>query len=642
MLSSPFFQVVLTGMVCGWVFSPLIAAPPQYAVREPEPVTTPVAVRVNQPQRAYDAAIPVFPAVPGRLPMTALQTAVLPAAMPFAEVCRQPFQPLVQLSPTSTIRRAPLQRWIRFGLHNPGTDTVLLWCGFGSVEPAHLYQVSRGGLTGREMGAYVKNAQYGTWQEQAAYGRIYIPPGDTVYVWFAGGYFRHRFNDTVELLTDAAATARFAHETRGYMSLRQTGWAMVVLLGFMGLFFGMQYLQSSHRPMGYYAAYVWAMGLFFLYHAERLETSAMLLACLPNVLVWNELPFIALANLAYLQFVHTFFGFSKATGGGDRIFRYLIGGHIALVLLSLLGELFFYEEGYVPLLYDAGTVFASVAQIVSFLLIARKPGAAERMVRIGGAVLIVVNVATGIIPYPQRVELLGPDHLIVFKAGVVLEILLFAGALGLQTRRHALDREKALHLRAELARDLHDDLGSTLSSISILSEAMVKSLPDPAAQQCVSALGERAREVMDAMDDIVWGIHPGNDSMEQMLHRMKEFAVDMLETQDITLHFEATATLPALAVPMEKRKDLYLIFKEAINNAAKYSGATEVWVQVRHNNGRLHIEIRDNGRGFDEQYMKPGNGLRNMHQRAGQMGGTCQIVSKPGEGTKILAVVPYS
>ena len=207
-------------------------------------------------------------------------------------------------------------------------------------------------------------------------------------------------------------------------------------------------------------------------------------------------------------------------------------------------------------------------------------------------------------------------------------------------RYRELQRLQQVKLRLRIARDLHDEMGSTLSSISILSEAALHHLQADLDRVRIRAIGERARQVMDAMSDIVWSVNPGNDSMPNVLERMEEFALEILESQGIALHFEATETVKTLKLPMEKRKDFYLLFKEAINNAAKYSCASDVWVSLKAENGRLSMEVRDNGRGFGHGQVNPGNGLWNMQHRAEKLGGKLLLESEERKGTRIWLELP--
>lgn len=192
-------------------------------------------------------------------------------------------------------------------------------------------------------------------------------------------------------------------------------------------------------------------------------------------------------------------------------------------------------------------------------------------------------------------------------------------------------------VRNRVARDLHDDMGSTLSTINILS-AMAKSKISsdvPKATEYLSKITSNSQRMMEAMDDIVWSIKPSNDSMQRIVARMRELASSLLESKDIDVHFEVSEDVPDVRLDMEARRDFFLIFKEAINNAAKYSHATTVQVRIYRDGQRLHLQVEDNGRGFEPELADSGNGLNNMQRRAANMKARFSLRSKPGEGTLI-------
>ncbi|HEY0042280.1 MAG TPA: ATP-binding protein, partial [Flavisolibacter sp.] len=197
-------------------------------------------------------------------------------------------------------------------------------------------------------------------------------------------------------------------------------------------------------------------------------------------------------------------------------------------------------------------------------------------------------------------------------------------------------------IRTRVARDLHDDMGSTLSTINILS-AMAKSKmsTDPVKTATyIGKISDNSQRMMEAMDDIVWSIKPSNDSMQRVTARMREFATSVLEAKDIALHFEVAEEVFDVKLNMEARRDFFLIFKEALNNAAKYSKATEVWVNVSLQNKQLSVIIKDNGQGFDVAKADNGNGLGNMHKRADGVHGKLRIRSEEGKGTEVKLTVP--
>ena len=190
-------------------------------------------------------------------------------------------------------------------------------------------------------------------------------------------------------------------------------------------------------------------------------------------------------------------------------------------------------------------------------------------------------------------------------------------------------------LRQRIARELHDDIGSTVSSISILTAAAKRHIKEPRSNIPLDLIGNKAQEALDHIGDIIWMMQSEEISNADLLQRMKSFAVEILEAQGIRLHFPDAGEAAVLPLTVEKRKELYLLFKEAVNNAAKYSNASEVHIGLNYRNNRLHLEIRDNGRGFNPADTPHGNGLASMRRRAERLGGKLQIESAPELGTSI-------
>jgi signal transduction histidine kinase len=200
---------------------------------------------------------------------------------------------------------------------------------------------------------------------------------------------------------------------------------------------------------------------------------------------------------------------------------------------------------------------------------------------------------------------------------------------------HYITRQKLKlqALRIKIASDLHDDVGGTLSSISIFAE-MAKQQSKEVIPM-LDTIGESSRNMLDAMADIVWTINPENDQFAKIILRMRGFAYDLLGAKKIDFEFLADEELAKIKLPMEVRKNLYLIFKEATNNMVKYSHADRAVFSVNGDNNNLVMMIRDNGLGFDMSQTSAGNGLTNMKRRAEEMGGKLNIESRPGEGTTI-------
>jgi two-component system sensor histidine kinase UhpB len=208
----------------------------------------------------------------------------------------------------------------------------------------------------------------------------------------------------------------------------------------------------------------------------------------------------------------------------------------------------------------------------------------------------------------------------------------------LQRTKRQLEVEK---MRNDIARDLHDDLGSALSSINIMSQMALRNGASSNTTY-FQRISEQSARMMENMSDIVWSIKPGNDGLEQFVVRMKEFASEILEPKNITYRFHENGAMPEVKLDAAKRKNLFLVFKEAVNNAAKYSKAQNVDIKLSVVNGTLTLLVRDDGVGYDYSTIRPGNGLRNIEERAQTMQGKAMTNSSPENGTEIIIEIPVT
>ena len=194
-------------------------------------------------------------------------------------------------------------------------------------------------------------------------------------------------------------------------------------------------------------------------------------------------------------------------------------------------------------------------------------------------------------------------------------------------------------LRTRIATDLHDDVGSTLSSISILSDILVQQVSNPQSAKMVRAIGINAHKMLEKIDDIIWVVNPTNDKFQNLGLRIREFAIPLFESKSIRNEIRFDKGMNLLQLPMEVRRNIYLIAKEAINNAIKYSECKLVKISFRHEHACLILEIIDDGMGFNPDAATSRNGIRNMRLRATQINASIEIVSGPGKGTKIVLTV---
>lgn len=188
-------------------------------------------------------------------------------------------------------------------------------------------------------------------------------------------------------------------------------------------------------------------------------------------------------------------------------------------------------------------------------------------------------------------------------------------------------------IRNSIADDLHDDIGSTLSSIRIINDlAKAKS---PEALLLLNSIGENTAAIQENMSDIVWAINPRNDHFENIVLRMNVFATEILDAKKIQLQFDSDEALKTARLSMGQRKNLYLFFKEVINNATKYSDARKVRVEICKKDQHIEMSITDDGKGFDDSTLVSGNGMCSLKKRAEELNGVYRIDSQVDKGTEV-------
>ncbi|MGD1088399.1 MAG: sensor histidine kinase [Verrucomicrobiota bacterium] len=206
-------------------------------------------------------------------------------------------------------------------------------------------------------------------------------------------------------------------------------------------------------------------------------------------------------------------------------------------------------------------------------------------------------------------------------------------------QKHALERE-----RARIAQDLHDDLGSSLTRISLLSGLLRadKNNPDQVESHAIK-LSQSADQTVRALEEIVWAVRPGSDSLQSLVDYITHFANELFEGTPTRCRLDLPHDLPALPLPPDFRHNIFLIVKEALTNTLKHASAKEVHVQAKVSANLLEICVQDDGTGFVLVAPKAEgkqHGLKNMQQRAEDMGGKLTWHCPPEKGTNILLVVP--
>lgn len=257
----------------------------------------------------------------------------------------------------------------------------------------------------------------------------------------------------------------------------------------------------------------------------------------------------------------------------------------------------------------------------------------------------------------QEIALLKKDRLLYqadmqnqrlfrYGEGIVVLLLVISGLLVMARYRVAQKAKRLLEIekiRNNIARNLHDDIGSAITSINILSKVALKQEGgNLQVTRDLEKIKDRSSLIMENMGDIVWAINPANDPLDKTILKMKEFAAEILESAGIDFVFTAEGKLGEIQLGVEERKNFYLIFKEVVNNMVKYSGATSAEIVLKKDAGSFSLTITDNGRGFDATRQYTGNGLKNIRSRVDEMKAGLRIDSSPGIGTRIEVAMPLT
>lgn len=227
--------------------------------------------------------------------------------------------------------------------------------------------------------------------------------------------------------------------------------------------------------------------------------------------------------------------------------------------------------------------------------------------------------------------------IILLISSLFFAVVRYISQRNLKEKLLRLEKEQAVEKeRNRISRDMHDDLGSGLTKIAIMSEVVKKQIHEPEkAKQQLENISESSRELVDNLQDIIWVLNPKNDTLESLAVYIREYGVKFFEPFGIAIHFNYPDKFDKLKLSEETRRNIFLVIKETFNNIAKHAWSNNVAVTVEQDLSTVIIIITDDGKGFDQEKIRPfSNGLTNMKNRIEQVGGEYSIDSEPGKGTK--------
>jgi hypothetical protein len=243
-------------------------------------------------------------------------------------------------------------------------------------------------------------------------------------------------------------------------------------------------------------------------------------------------------------------------------------------------------------------------------------------------------------PAEFRFSIVMPFYQRPFFIFLMITLFIFViYAIRIQRLRNRFRIER---LRLNIAQDLHDDIGSTLGSINLLSKTAKRRLDNRLAPEEVSPIfqkiGESAENSLEAMDDIVWSINPKKDKMEDLLIRMREFAIPLFEARNIEFEFHVDR-IHDQSISMNLRRNAFLIYKESIHNIVKHAHADRVVIRIYLEHGAFCMEVRDNGKGICRDKPSSRHGMKSMQDRASMVKGHL-VVHSTQAGTSIIFQAP--
>lgn len=425
------------------------------------------------------------------------------------------------------------------------------------------------------------------------------------------------------------------------------------------------FFHRKTKLLADYSIYLW---ISFLYGLSRVIYFVTSEVTSPFIRITNgDETFQMLAFIMYVRFAGTAMDLDKEKEKYAlffvRITAYIVLAYIIFQIIVVNTDISFdvYVIGKILI-----RVYLLFLGFIMVLIVLRKRKQIYYRYLGGGAISMIVF---GLISslgnlYPNTTFIMSP--LTWLMLGFFTDVLFFSSAIGYRLKKEATEKEMALvtilqqqealqrneleklqaiyHTREEerlrIAKDLHDDVGATLSGIKVFSQ-LAKERPVN-SKEYLDKIDNYSDDMLDKMSDIIWSINTGNNSFDHMINKLRGYALTITTAKDIKLNFQVDASIQQHVLDMNLRKNIYLIIKEAINNAVKYAGGPGIRVELKAKGRGAELIIADDGRGFDRSKVTAGNGLLNMERRAREINGTFTIETAPGQGTMIRVFFDFT
>ncbi len=417
----------------------------------------------------------------------------------------------------------------------------------------------------------------------------------------------------------------------------------LTLLAVLGL---LQFLQNHDTAFFWYAVYLsLSLSLLLKFFAIDLRQPRFLGISLE--FVFSAAPILlSFISAAYIQFMRSFLGLDQSNGRLSMIAKKLFRATCFFAAINV-GIFFWPERPFFYQNYIASFFWMFGVGVFFIAVLAKSRNPLARYAVFGTTFLTVLPAFVVLKNAKPGLEASLFDTSMFWNSlGLLLESLCFALGLGEKSRLWSLEKQQAEQklssLRTVVAQDLHDDLGSEMSSVSLAAFAAARSGDSIRMAAELEKVAAQSSKMVDEMRDIVWALSPENNSTERLAERMRAFSARLFDDQNVELHFDFSSETTGLKMEPEARKQLYLFFKEAATNAARHASAKNVFVKMGVEKGHFLLEIRDDGAGFDKNEPTKslgGNGLLNLEKRANALGGRLEIEAEKGAGAAIRLII---
>ncbi len=533
--------------------------------------------------------------------------------------------------------------WLRFKVMNMDVVPLHRFVSIyqRSIERAQLFVVDEKGQidTSRMIGS---NFPYGT---------QYIPTVHSSFPFIFEPLKTYTLYVYLEQCDAPIATPIYLYDTKQMLPIRTFYWrGFLVGLGAFYVILSFIMFLFMRTPL-YLAFFIYsASGVAYLISA----TGFGYLLIWSNFLLFESISdnvFGCLSSISLVMFTVCFFDTAHNFPTLDKFFKINIGFGLVLILVALCRKILpagFYLNValfIVPFLMLAMLLLLFVACMTFY-----KTRGKDVLVFIFGfssyfltAIVIILN-EIGFSEYRYLAHFVMPNVTLFFELTTLLLILSYRiKEEWISKQLEALQLHQTLsQQRQRISSDLHDDVGSTLTGMSVFIEIAKQQLSnlDAAALPTLNRVAESSRQLSATINDIVWAVNPKNDQFENIILKMRFFSAELMARKDILVSFNDDLRLNEINLIPERRKNFYLIFKEAVNNIYKYAECDHLIIDIQLVNENICMKLTDNGRGFDSEKIKKGNGLNFMQSRAAELGGELTVTSIIGTGTTVNLYFP--